>query len=368
MNPEANNLQENERLGTIAVAKIPEEGENLISSLGTDFGEIVEVTEYPARQIDYDIYQVTTADGNMQDVRVERPENQPTMLEKACQKSNEYLKNEVIPKLSALSGEIQKFGNSINKIIDEKGTITEDEVWDLAGPVIEQTHHIIDELVAGHPLKSDLLVSYLLESRIHALKDKFLFKAYLDQVSASRYNETPAPRFEYKPPVFSDIFFESKDFELNSRNVADSVRDAVYSSSRALKSRKRNKIDIIYHMDDKAKKTNVLHKDFFTVETVEELLKNAIDAMPEGGRLMVNVSTGKDTIIITIADTGEGISRENINKILRKGFTTKKTGTGLGLPIVKGYVEEILKGKFDIESTKGKGTTVTLLLPIQKSE
>jgi PAS domain S-box-containing protein len=97
------------------------------------------------------------------------------------------------------------------------------------------------------------------------------------------------------------------------------------------------------------------------------LVMNAVHAMPDGGTLRVTLVPEPQMVKLTIADTGHGIPREAIKKIFDPFFTTKEfgKGTGLGLTVVKGIIEEH-QGSITVESQEGTGTMFTILLP--KSE
>ncbi|MCK4244900.1 MAG: HAMP domain-containing protein, partial [Candidatus Omnitrophica bacterium] len=99
------------------------------------------------------------------------------------------------------------------------------------------------------------------------------------------------------------------------------------------------------------------------------LILNATQAMPDGGKLTVltKVSEDKKSLEISFADTGEGISKENLSKIFEPFFTTKKVGqgTGLGLSVSYGIVKDY-GGNIEVESTEGKGATFTVILPLRK--
>jgi signal transduction histidine kinase len=96
------------------------------------------------------------------------------------------------------------------------------------------------------------------------------------------------------------------------------------------------------------------------------LIFNAIDAMPNGGKLLVATShrSGDQTVSIQIQDTGCGISKRDLSHIFEPFFTTKSEGQGLGLGLamVEGIVERH-KGRIEVTSELGKGTTFTLLVP-----
>jgi len=99
------------------------------------------------------------------------------------------------------------------------------------------------------------------------------------------------------------------------------------------------------------------------------LFKNALEAMPRGGCLAVKVrrvarSTSSDqpTICIEVSDTGIGIEEADLEMIFRPFYSTKKQGTGLGLPFCRRVIEEH-GGEIGIHSRRGEGTTVTICLP-----
>src|SRR5262249_22299578 len=98
--------------------------------------------------------------------------------------------------------------------------------------------------------------------------------------------------------------------------------------------------------------------------------ENALHAMPGGGRLTLTIDrrdeaaarNGKE-VVVAIADTGVGMDDEALAKIFEPYFSTKATGTGLGLTIAKRNVE-LNGGRIDVQSERGAGTTVTLTVPV----
>lgn len=95
--------------------------------------------------------------------------------------------------------------------------------------------------------------------------------------------------------------------------------------------------------------------------TIENLVKNAIDAMKGKGNLTIQISELEDLVKIKISDTGKGIPKNQFNKVFEPGFTTKKRGWGLGLSLTKRIVQEYHKGKIKVvQSEIGKGTTMQI--------
>jgi two-component system NtrC family sensor kinase len=98
------------------------------------------------------------------------------------------------------------------------------------------------------------------------------------------------------------------------------------------------------------------------------LILNAGGAMPEGGTLLVKTEVGPEqTVKITFNDTGSGIPKESLDKIFEPFYTTKARGTGLGLAITRQIIE-MHHGEIGIESEPGKGTLVSVILPIDQEE
>lgn len=96
---------------------------------------------------------------------------------------------------------------------------------------------------------------------------------------------------------------------------------------------------------------------------IENLLKNALDAMEGKGNINITIKEEHQKIEIEINDNGKGISVRNISKVFKPGFTTKKRGWGLGLTLTKRIVEQFHKGKIFIKHSEiGKGTTFKIEL------
>jgi hypothetical protein len=98
---------------------------------------------------------------------------------------------------------------------------------------------------------------------------------------------------------------------------------------------------------------------------IENLLKNAIDAMQREGLLTVQIENTTKKVKIMVSDTGKGMSKKLFKQIFNPGFTTKKRGWGLGLSLSKRIVEDYHKGKIIVQKSEiGKGTTFEISLDI----
>lgn len=100
---------------------------------------------------------------------------------------------------------------------------------------------------------------------------------------------------------------------------------------------------------------------------IENLCKNAVDAMEGSGRITIHVETEKSKAVIEVSDTGKGIKKKDVGNVFKPGFTTKKRGWGLGLSLAKRIVEEYHKGHIFVKrSEPGVGTTFRIELPIDE--
>ncbi|GLB48437.1 two-component sensor histidine kinase [Neptunitalea sp. Y10] len=102
--------------------------------------------------------------------------------------------------------------------------------------------------------------------------------------------------------------------------------------------------------------------------TIENLVKNAIDAMRGAGDLKITITENDKFVKINVSDTGKGIHKQDFKNVFKPGFTTKKRGWGLGLSLVKRIIEDYHKGRVKVlESEIGKGTTMQISLRKEES-
>lgn len=123
-----------------------------------------------------------------------------------------------------------------------------------------------------------------------------------------------------------------------------------------------NKVKLNLHMPDDAEGAMLCRS---LVEwVVENLCKNAVDAMGGEGRIDVTLTTGRKYLYIDVTDTGKGIARKDFENIFKPGYTTKSRGWGLGLTLAKRIVCEYHSGQIYVKDSElGVGTTFRIELP-----
>jgi signal transduction histidine kinase len=128
-----------------------------------------------------------------------------------------------------------------------------------------------------------------------------------------------------------------------------------------LESRSSKQISFSFTADSEKVFVN-LNKELFGW-VIENLIKNAIDAMQREGALKIQIENVEKKVKISISDTGKGLKKSLFKQIFKPGFTTKKRGWGLGLSLSKRIIEDYHKGKIVVQKSEiGKGTTFEILL------
>jgi two-component system, NtrC family, nitrogen regulation sensor histidine kinase NtrY len=192
----------------------------------------------------------------------------------------------------------------------------------------------------------------------------------------------------YSPDQFEDVFREStgillseiehlkkivgrfSDFakmpqpELGPVNVNDIVRAVVKLFESQFGAVGRPPITPELHLDESLP---IIQADAALLRrAIENLVLNAMDAMPAGGVLMLRTSHQDDSVNLEISDTGSGLTPEECERLFTPYYTTKQHGTGLGLAIVQSVVSDH-GGRISVESESGVGTSFHIRLPIKPS-
>ncbi len=161
-------------------------------------------------------------------------------------------------------------------------------------------------------------------------------------------------RLELIAERFSKIGSLPEPVEASMNEVLDHVVD--YMDRRTSK-----KVEITRHLPDHEVIVKMNASLFEWV--IENLCKNAVDAMEGKGRIDLTLTDEAGLVVIEVADNGKGIRKKDIKNVFTPGFTTKKRGWGLGLSLAKRIVEEYHKGRIFVKQSEvGKGTTFRIEL------
>ena len=218
--------------------------------------------------------------------------------------------------------------------INVRNRSTQNQVW--AGMAKETAHQL------GTPLSS-------LQGWVEMLKEK-----EPDNIISTEM-EKDVDRLKLISDRFGKIGSAPK---LEEKNIVEQIKNMVAYI-------KRRSTDKVSFTVDTAGNEVILAKISGPLFdwVIENLLKNALDAMEGKGSINIKIKNEKDEIIIDVTDTGKGISTKNLNKVFKPGFTTKKRGWGLGLSLSKRIIEQYHKGHLIVKhSEPGKGTTFRIVL------
>jgi two-component system NtrC family sensor kinase len=205
--------------------------------------------------------------------------------------------------------------------------------------------------MVGHDLRNPLTginsAAYYLKTKLGSEADKNLMEMV----------ELIEKDVQYSDKIIADLLDYSRELQLEYTEITPKlVLKEIFSLIAVPKS-----VKVIDSTENEPK----ISIDSDKVKRVfGNLFKNAIDAMPEGGRLEITSKQTEDNVEIIVADTGIGMTKEVMEKLWTPFFTTKAKGLGLGLSICKRMIEAH-GGKITVESEVGKGTKFTVTLPIE---
>ncbi len=146
--------------------------------------------------------------------------------------------------------------------------------------------------------------------------------------------------------------------KLESENIVQ----IIYESINYLNKRTSKKVKYIIHQNENIVITAPINKNLFGW-VIENLCKNAIDAMSGVGQIEIDILEEKQGVIVDISDTGKGITLPNFKTVFNPGFTSKQRGWGLGLSLSKRIIKDYHKGKIFVKSSIiGQGTTFRIIL------
>jgi PAS domain S-box-containing protein len=177
-----------------------------------------------------------------------------------------------------------------------------------------------------------------------------------DRKEAGRLLGTIDDEIQYMDKIVSDLQDYARSAEAD--RVQTSLLDLVRSTVSTVKV--PGNVEVTINLGDGLSNVRIDPALFKRVLT--NLILNAIQAMPEGGRLTITGSRGDESFTLAVQDTGGGIAQENLEKVFTPFFTTKAKGQGLGLAVCK-RLTEAQGGTITVASQVGEGSTFTLKIP-----
>jgi signal transduction histidine kinase len=210
----------------------------------------------------------------------------------------------------------------------------QNQVW--AGMAKETAHQL------GTPVSA-------LEGWIEILKEKYAHEIFVNEI------EKDVSRLRLVSDRFGKI---GSAPQLEERNIIIQVQQVM----EYIKKRAGGKVT--FSINDHGNKQIYLNISAPLFDwVIENLLKNALDAMEGKGSIVIDIQQQETEVIIDITDSGKGISKHNLNKVFKPGFTTKKRGWGLGLSLSKRIIEQYHKGTLTVKQSElGRGTTFRIIL------
>ncbi len=267
------------------------------------------------------------------------------------------LEKYVVSRVDRLATEVRNIGKS-KSVSERLSWDSTDELSLLAGAIdsmMDERLKAIEQLAAmvGHDLRNPLTgianAAYYLRMKIGS-------------ESMSRVNEMLDiidKDVEYSNKIVNDLLDYSRaiTLELRETNPRALLKDALALVNVPAK------VQVLDFTEDKPS----MKVDADKMERAfVNILKNSVEAMPEGGKLTIKSKKAGGKVEFAFTDTGAGIPKETLERLFIPLFTTKARGMGFGLPICKRIIEAH-GGKISVESTLGKGTTFTLIIPIEPS-
>jgi len=203
----------------------------------------------------------------------------------------------------------------------------------------------------GHDLRNPLTgiagATYYLKSKLGPRQDK----------KAKEMLKLIEKDIEYSNKIINDLLDYSREMQLEL--VTATPKSMMREALSMVKIPKNVKLR------DMTRSTTQVKVDVENMKRVfVNMMKNAVDAMPRGGRLTLRSRESFAGLEVAFIDTGAGMSEEVLKRLWTPLFTTKAKGMGLGLPICKRIVEAH-GGKITVESTMNKGTTFTIIIPLK---
>lgn len=271
-------------------------------------------------------------------------ENEPIQLDLGDQRKRiVYYKNSIILKQLKAFPFVQLFLFSILMIVAYLGfsstrNAEQNRVW--VGMAKETAHQL------GTPISSlSAWLDYMKEMPEDAVKNEQFIQELEKDVN----------RLGLVAERFSKIGSKA---DLEIKDVRTSIQKAVQYMQ------ERSSDKVTFTLDIEEEKTKFAINEALFNWVIENLIKNALDAMEGVGSIKIKVFKSTKNVIIDVIDSGKGIPKNRFETVFQPGFSTKKRGWGLGLSLVKRIIEQYHQGKIYIKESSEEGTCFRMKLPL----
>ncbi len=213
----------------------------------------------------------------------------------------------------------------------------------------------------AHEIKNPLAA---MKIHLHLMRKTLKTKGSIDSDGAERYLSVLDEEIDHLNKIAVDFLFAVRpmNIELRLGSIESVVNDLItFLSPEA----DEKNIEVVSDVEKFLPRIEMDSR--YLRQSLLNIVENAFAAMPGGGRLTISVKLDGNFEIITIKDTGTGIDEEHLSKIFEPYFTTKASGTGLGLTVVYKVIKEH-RGDIFVASEPGKGTVFTIKLPVPSTE
>jgi signal transduction histidine kinase len=252
-----------------------------------------------------------------------------------------------------LKAAYQKLNEYTQKLKDSQEQLIQSEKLSSLGQLAASIAHEVN-----NPLSGVLTYTQLLAKKIDS--DKFSKESALDYLSKMESELVRSTRLIRNLLDFARQSAPAL-VEADLNDIVNRVLEMTAHSAQL------SKVEVVKELDPSLPKFTADPNQLQQVCT--NLVVNAIQAMPEGGKLTLRTSLSQGQLKMEVQDTGYGISPENMRKLFTPFFSTKKEvkGVGLGLAVSYGIIQRH-RGKIEVQSKEGEGSTFTVYLPLHQKK
>ncbi len=255
--------------------------------------------------------------------------------------------------LPEMTGELGQVAVAVNKMAI--GLLEKENLEDQ----LRRSEHLIalGRLATGvaHELRNPIGI---IKTLVELMKEEYSQVSGIDEFTRAIDEQVDRQNL-----VIQELLDFGRPTKVSTRECSvNDLLNGVLSFSKAVLRKQKIKV----HLNLQESMPTILADSEKLKQVFVNLIVNAAEAMPKGGKLQITTSYSDSHLVLLFTDTGEGIPQEEISRIFDPFYTTKKTGTGLGLSISYQYIK-LHQGTMEVESTPGQGTSFTIKLPVEQT-